>query len=214
MFGIGGPCDDRYVPPETLDKLTDLWEIFLENYAEWRDDARTEWERRKEALGEKMSSISGWIATKTGWSTLKPKLARVLCLRHEDEVDEEPDVEGGDWLCYDSNGYLCESPKPATERTSLLGNASLYAAISSQGPEGEPDTLIDPDPSIISTSPKGKAPSAMSGKRGLFRSWSKRSRRKSVRFSGVHNIVVYEHVPWEPRGLSEVSRHRHPPTKA
>lgn len=203
VLGIGGPCDDRYIPPETLEKITELWEIWLVTYAEWKEDARENWERRKEAFRARLASVAGWIATKAGWPT-------ALCLRHENEDEEEgdePDLESGEPIIGES---LCKSPQSATARQPLLQNARLYGAISSQGPEGVPDTLVQPDLSLISTSPGGKAPSALPGSQGLFRSWSKKSRRRSVRFHEVHNIVMYKHVDWEQLGRTQVSRHRRP----
>ena len=121
---------------------------------------------------------------------------------------------------------------PANDRTSLLRHASLYSNVPSPSPiSSEPSQPLPASSSlpverpicsspfkygsISNTSPPTKAPSAIPGRRNstLSRIWSGlalgRPRSKSVRFSGVHDVIVYDKLPGEPTGCYEVRRHMH-----
>jgi len=103
-------------------------------------------------------------------------------------------------------------PEDPTERTSLLHSRSppmsyysewsLFYVVSQQETICEQDypTLSSPSP----YTPRAVRPSAIANKESARKAfWDRRygrSRPKSVRFSGVHRIMLYDKPSWEPVG--------------
>lgn len=218
-FGVGGPLageDNRY-EPHLIWKLLDARDAVVNAYTQHCLNVRTKWERCTEACSSRLNRVSGWLGSKTGWTTRwKPLLRRSaplsLCgITHEDEDDDVErqyyDTMRQTPLTDDSQRYphfgFTPSPTPPTERTCLLQHASLYSAISTMDQSEEDDD--EPELPIASSPPKGgKPPSALSSKRGVFRrlhSWGfKFKRPKVVRFTNRHNVLLFDKLPWEPTG--------------
>ncbi|KAG9048449.1 hypothetical protein FS837_012823 [Tulasnella sp. UAMH 9824] len=230
-FGVGGPLAEEHnrYEPHLIWKLLDARDAVVNAYAEHRQRVRTKWEWFAGACSSRLNRVSGWLGSKTGWTTRwKPLLRRSklvpLCgITHEDEEDDVErqyyDAMRQTPLTDESQRYphfgFTPSPTPPTERTCLLQHASLYSAISTTAQDEEDDDA-EPEIPIASSPPKGgKPPSALSSKRGVFRKlhiWGLKSKRpKVVRFTNRHNVLLFEKLPWEPTGCYKVCPFLRPP---
>lgn len=218
-FGVGGPLAEEHnrYEPHLIWKLLDARDAVVNAYAEHRQNVRTKWEWFTGACSSRLNNVSGWLGSKSGWTTRwKPMLRRSklvpLCgITHEDDDDDVErqyyDAMRQTPLTDDSQRYphfgFSPSPTPPTERTCLLQHASLYSAISTMDQDEEDDA--ESELPIASSPPKGgKPPSALSSKRGVFRKlhiWGLKSKRpKVVRFTNRHNVLLFDKLPWEPTG--------------
>ncbi|KAG9019004.1 adenine phosphoribosyltransferase [Tulasnella sp. 427] len=219
-FGVGGPLagEGNQYPPYYLWKIFDTRDAIAEECARYRENVRAKWESYKAAWSSRLNRVSGWLASKTGWTTRwKPLLRRskilTLCGVELEEDYEEIERQFYESIRHtplndDSQRYpyfgFTPSPTPPTERTRLLQHAAGYSAISPKNQDDDDDDGENEFP-IPSSPPKGgKPPSALSSKRGVFRKLRilrfKSKRPKAVRFTNINNVLVFDKFPWEPTG--------------
>jgi len=202
VFGVGGPCapyEERYQPHElTIYAVVDYLE-------ERKQRIRERWLKVKETCQSRLGGASEWLDAKLGWRRMARVASCGMVGRHDDEDDHNDD--------YDRLPFFDPGSRSPTERTRLLRHASWYSAISTQPELDDDDCLQDQDedaetespvPTSSGSSPRGRRPSALSGSRQRFlkklKLWARRSPPKSVRFSGVHDVMVYDKLPGEPSG--------------
>jgi len=210
ILGIGGPCatpENRY-DPEFMYRILDFRDACLRPFVWCLDRLKARRDRCLEACRTRLDVVSGWLSTKPGWARLKRMVARLRtllsCTGHEDDLDEDDEEDRllSPPLLYPNQEP--QYPTPCNDRTYLLlDQASLYSAISSYDAIDDRGTFgnLEPPIGVPSSPPRGsKAPSAL-GKRGFFRKLPRLAwKRKSVRFSGLHDVVIYDKLPGEPEG--------------
>lgn len=208
VFHIGGPeagWNPEY-QPRRLWALLDRRDAFLERVQERREELNARWTAY-------YTQWDDW------WFDKKHELRQTygrkwlcgLCLTTDD------DEEAQQPFLYDARQghYGTFSPCPTSDQRTplLLQHASLYTEVSEHCYNQDPDVEESGNPIIVSTtsspprsSPTGSSPpSALSGKKGFLRilptPWKP---KRSVRFNGVQDFLVYDKLPGEPTGCYKV----------
>jgi len=217
VWDIGGPLapyEDAY-HGSPYDKLVEYFKSLSERWTKWKLVKMYQWRLRTRPWQETRYRTLARCLKALGKKKMARKMAVTARWYEEMQYDEFGYPVPASPSYYEEDtfiGYDYDLPSEPTETTSLLhsgiSSMSCYSEWTLFYVVSQEETVCEQDYPVLSSPSPGplnaQRPPALAKKGNTRKAfWDRRHRYlrpKSVRFSGVHKVMLYDKPSWEPVG--------------